>query len=111
MLADGSMLDGLAALKKDNRGYDLNQLLIGAEGTLGIVTAATLRLSRASSIARLAWVGWRSPAGGADAAAALEATIGSDGRGLRVMPRTVRAVLSIFRGTRSPLAGDMLARA
>ena len=44
VLPDGSVHDGLAALKKDNRGYDLNQLLIGAEGTLGIVTAATLRL-------------------------------------------------------------------
>ena len=44
VLADGSVFDALTALKKDNRGFDLKQVLIGSEGTLGIVTAATLRL-------------------------------------------------------------------
>ena len=44
VLADGQVFEGLTALKKDNRGFDLKQLLIGSEGTLGIVTAATLRL-------------------------------------------------------------------
>jgi FAD/FMN-containing dehydrogenase len=62
VLADGSVHDGLAALKKDNRGYDLDQLLIGAEGTLGIVTAATLRLVPAIAARAVAWVGVRDPA-------------------------------------------------
>ncbi|GJL82199.1 MAG: D-2-hydroxyacid dehydrogenase [marine bacterium B5-7] len=44
VLADGRVWDGLTALLKNNTGYDLKQLFIGAEGTLGIVTAATLRL-------------------------------------------------------------------
>ncbi|WP_306119637.1 MULTISPECIES: FAD-binding oxidoreductase [unclassified Roseitalea] len=44
VLPDGSVLDGLSKLKKDNTGYDLRDLFIGAEGTLGIITAATLRL-------------------------------------------------------------------
>jgi FAD/FMN-containing dehydrogenase len=44
VLADGRVLDGLRSLRKDNRGYDLKQLFIGAEGTLGIITAATLKL-------------------------------------------------------------------
>ena len=44
VLADGRVLNGLKALKKDNTGYDLKDLLIGSEGTLGIVTAAVLRL-------------------------------------------------------------------
>ena len=44
VMADGSVMDTLTPLKKDNRGFDLKQLLIGSEGTLGIVTAATLRL-------------------------------------------------------------------
>jgi FAD/FMN-containing dehydrogenase len=44
VLADGRVLDGLKALRKDNTGYDLKQLFIGAEGTLGIVTAASLKL-------------------------------------------------------------------
>jgi D-lactate dehydrogenase (cytochrome) len=44
VLADGSIISNLKALPKDNTGYNLSQLLIGAEGTLGIVTAASLRL-------------------------------------------------------------------
>ena len=44
VLADGSVWDGLRGLRKNNTGYDLKQLLIGAEGTLGIVTAAVLKL-------------------------------------------------------------------
>jgi D-lactate dehydrogenase (cytochrome) len=44
VLADGRLYRGLNALRKDNTGYDLKDLLIGAEGTLGIITAATLKL-------------------------------------------------------------------
>ena len=44
VLADGSIMGGLKRLRKDNAGYDLRHLLIGAEGTLGIITAAALRL-------------------------------------------------------------------
>ncbi len=44
VLADGSIWDGLKSLGKDNTGYDLKQFFIGAEGTLGIVTAASLKL-------------------------------------------------------------------
>ncbi|WP_051966602.1 FAD-binding oxidoreductase [Kitasatospora mediocidica] len=44
VLPDGRIWHGLRALRKDNTGYDLKQLLIGSEGTLGVVTAATLRL-------------------------------------------------------------------
>ena len=44
VLPDGRLWDGLRGLRKDNTGYDLKQLFIGAEGTLGVVTAAVLRL-------------------------------------------------------------------
>jgi len=44
VLADGRIWNGLKALRKDNTGYDLKQLFIGGEGTLGVVTAATLKL-------------------------------------------------------------------
>ncbi len=44
VLPDGSIHDGLTGLKKDNRGYSLDQLLIGSEGTLGVITAAALKL-------------------------------------------------------------------
>jgi FAD/FMN-containing dehydrogenase len=61
VLPDGQVHDGLAALKKDNRGYDLDQLLVGAEGTLGIVTAATLRIVPAVRARAVGWVGVDSP--------------------------------------------------
>jgi D-lactate dehydrogenase (cytochrome) len=44
VLADGQLYRGLNSLKKDNTGYDLKDLLVGAEGTLGIITAATLKI-------------------------------------------------------------------
>jgi FAD/FMN-containing dehydrogenase len=44
VLADGRVLDSLTALRKDNTGYDIKQLFLGAEGTLGIITAAALKL-------------------------------------------------------------------
>ena len=44
VLADGRVWNGLKALKKDNTGYDLRDLFIGSEGTLGIITAAVLKL-------------------------------------------------------------------
>ena len=59
VLPNGSVFSGLKSLRKDNTGYDLKQLLIGAEGTLGVVTAASLKLfpipaSRATALAGLA---------------------------------------------------------
>ena len=44
VLADGRVIDGLSSLRKDNTGYDLRDLFVGAEGTLGIITAASLKL-------------------------------------------------------------------
>lgn len=44
VLADGRVLDGLTALRKDNTGYDIKSLFLGAEGTLGVITAASLKL-------------------------------------------------------------------
>src|SRR3546814_1496707 len=57
VLADGTVHHGLKPLRKDNRGYDLKHLLIGAEGTLGVVTAATLALVPRPVERVTAWAG------------------------------------------------------
>src|SRR5579862_3352644 len=62
VLADGRVLNALSKLKKDNTGYDLKNLFIGAEGTLGIITAATLRLFPKPHAVETAYVGLQSPA-------------------------------------------------
>jgi D-lactate dehydrogenase (cytochrome) len=62
VLADGRVLNLLSKLKKDNTGYDLRNLFIGAEGTLGIITAATLRLFPKPRAIETAYVGLKSPA-------------------------------------------------
>ena len=62
VLADGRVLNALSKLKKDNTGYDLRNLFIGAEGTLGIITAATLRLFPKPRAVETAYVGLQSPA-------------------------------------------------
>lgn len=105
VLPDGSVHDGLVPLKKDNRGYDLTQLLIGAEGTLGIVTAATLRLYPAIAQRAAAWLGVESPHRALELLRMLEAqtdTIES----FEVIPaETLGHVLAHVPSARSPLAG------
>src|ERR1700709_2501177 len=62
VLSDGRILNGLSKLKKDNTGYDLRNLFIGAEGTLGIITAATLKMFPKPRAVETAFVGLKSPA-------------------------------------------------
>jgi D-lactate dehydrogenase (cytochrome) len=62
VLADGRVLNALSKLKKDNTGYDLRNLFIGAEGTLGIITAATLKLFPKPRAIETAFIGLASPA-------------------------------------------------
>ncbi|MGY4434804.1 FAD/FMN-containing dehydrogenase [Bradyrhizobium sp. F1.13.1] len=61
VLADGRVLGVLSKLKKDNTGYNLHNLFIGAEGTLGIITAATLKLFPKPRSIETAFVGLKSP--------------------------------------------------
>jgi D-lactate dehydrogenase (cytochrome) len=62
VLADGRILNLLSKLKKDNTGYDLRNLFIGAEGTLGFITAATVKLFPKPRAIETAFVGLKSPA-------------------------------------------------
>lgn len=62
VLPTGEILDDLRKLKKDNTGYDLKNLFVGAEGTLGVITAAVLKLYPKPKGQEVAWVGLQSPA-------------------------------------------------
>ncbi|BCH34185.1 D-2-hydroxyacid dehydrogenase [Mesorhizobium sp. L-8-10] len=62
VLPTGEVLDDLRKLKKDNTGYDLKNLFIGAEGTLGVITAAVLKLFPKPKGKEVAWIGVESPA-------------------------------------------------
>lgn len=106
VLPDGSILNGLAALKKDNRGYDLRHVLIGAEGTLGIVTAASLRLAPAIAGRFVAWVGVETPARALALLRHMEDALGDAVEGFEVMSDTIlTVVLSEVPGARRPIAG------
>jgi FAD/FMN-containing dehydrogenase len=104
VLPDGSLHDGLSVLKKDTRGYDLNQLLIGAEGTLGIVTASALRLVPAVADSAVGWIGVQSPHAALALLRWVEARSGDAIESFEVMPAAVLAlVLDHVPGTRAPL--------
>jgi len=104
VLPDGQIYDGLAALKKDNRGYDLTQLLIAAEGTLGIVTAATLRLVPAVTDSASAWLGVASPHVALDLLRAMEQASGSAIESFEIVPaHDLELVLEHIPGTRRPI--------
>jgi FAD/FMN-containing dehydrogenase len=76
VMADGSVLHGLGRLIKDNMGYDLRHLLIGAEGTLGLITAASLRLFAPPAETAIAWVAVASPAAALELLAAMRGALG-----------------------------------
>lgn len=104
VLPDGSVHNGLSGLKKDNRGYSLDQLLIGAEGTLGVVTAAALRLVPAIASRAVAWVGVESPQKALDLLRFLEARTNSV-EGFELVPQDcLDLVLKHVPGTRPPLS-------
>jgi FAD/FMN-containing dehydrogenase len=103
VLPDGSVLDSLAALKKDNRGPDLKQLLIGAEGALGVITAATLRLAPVPAETVTAWVGLQSPQAALTLLRRLERT-GLAVESFELIPvDSLDLVLRHIAGTRAPL--------
>jgi len=106
VLPDGSVHNGLSGLKKDNRGYSLDQLLIGAEGTLGVITAVALRLVPAIAARAVAWAGVESPGQALDLLRFLEARTNSV-EGFELVPDdSLRLVLKHIPDTRAPLAGD-----
>ena len=106
VLPDGSLFEGLAPLVKDNRGYSLTQLLIGAEGTLGIVTAASVRLVPAVGERVVAWAGCPTPQAALKLLRHLEIVAGDSIESFELVPAgALDLVLAHVPGTRPPL-GD-----
>ncbi|ENO88836.1 MULTISPECIES: FAD-binding oxidoreductase [Thauera] len=106
VLPDGRVWDGLRALRKDNTGYDLKQLFIGAEGTLGIVTAAVLKLFPAIRTRATAWVAVADPRAAVRLLGLLRAACGDRVSAFEIVGRTALGlVLRHIPGARDPLAG------
>ena len=107
VLPSGERFDGLSALHKDNRGYDLRQLLIGAEGTLGVVTAASLRLAPGIGARAVAWAGLSQASGALDLLGRLQGRMNDALESFEIVPaEAVTLVLEHVPGTRAPLAGS-----
>jgi len=105
VLADGRVWNGLRKLKKDNTGYDLRHLFVGSEGTLGIITAAVLKLFPAPRSAATSVVGLKSPQAALDLLNLSQARAGSAVTTFEIMPKIgMECVLANQSGARDPLA-------
>src|SRR5205085_9751577 len=105
VLADGSVLDLMKGLKKDNTGYDLKHLFIGAEGTLGVVTAAMLKLSPMPVSYVTAMCGLLDLAPALPLLNALQAATGAQVCAFEVIQgRALELVLRHIPGTANPMA-------
>ncbi len=105
VLADGRVLNNLNKLKKDNTGYDLKNLFIGAEGTLGVITAASLRLIPRPRSVETAFVGVASPEAALELLGIASEQSGGNITSFELMVRLgIDAVLKHDGGARDPLS-------
>lgn len=104
VMPNGEIFHGLKRLRKDNTGYDLKQLLIGAEGTLGVVTAATLKLFPIMRSRAVAVVGLETAAASVELLARAKAETGGGVEAFELMKRLgMELVLKHIPDTREPL--------
>ncbi|MCW5729918.1 MAG: FAD-binding oxidoreductase [Alphaproteobacteria bacterium] len=104
VLPDGRIWDGLRGLRKDNTGYDLKQLFIGAEGTLGVITAAVLKLFPKPRDVQVAMVSVRDVEAAIELLAMAKGTSGNQVTAFELMPRLgIDYVLRHIPGTQEPL--------
>jgi FAD/FMN-containing dehydrogenase len=105
VLPDGRIWDGLRSLRKDNTGYDLKHLFIGAEGTLGIITAAVLKLFPRPSATVTAFAAVAAPGDALELLARLRHKCGDRVSAFELFSRRcLDLVLRNMPGTRDPLA-------
>lgn len=106
VLADGRIWNGLRVLRKDNTGYDLKHLFIGAEGTLGLITAATLKLFPRPRVHATAWVAVPDPTAALRLLGRLRDAVGDDVTAFEIVGRTaLELVLRHIPDARDPLTG------
>jgi FAD/FMN-containing dehydrogenase len=107
VLADGRVLSALKSLRKDNTGYDVKSLFIGAEGTLGIITAASLKLFPVPTDTATALVGIDSPRHALDLLARLRSAAGDQVTSFELIPRiAVEMTVRHIAGVANPLSFD-----
>ncbi|MBO9457608.1 FAD-binding protein [Roseibium aggregatum] len=107
VLPTGEIWNGLRTLRKDNTGYDLKQLFIGGEGTLGIITAAALKLFPRPKKLEAAFVGLPDPHAALKLFTLAKAQAGPVLTGFEIMPRVgVEFCLRHLEGARDPLEGE-----
>jgi len=105
VLPDGQIWNGLRGLRKDNTGYDLKQLFLGGEGTLGIVTRAVVKLFPAPQCVETAMLGVPDVASAIALLPVLRAAAGDQLTGFELLPRIgVEFVLRHIPGARDPMA-------
>jgi FAD/FMN-containing dehydrogenase len=105
VLPDGRVWSALRGLRKDNTGYDLKQLFVGAEGTLGVITAAVLKLYPKPSADTTAWIAVASPARAVELLARLRGRLGDRLSAFELVSRAcLDAVLAHTPGAPDPLA-------
>ncbi|HXT05687.1 MAG TPA: FAD-binding oxidoreductase [Roseiarcus sp.] len=104
VLADGRVVNALSKLRKDNTGYDLKDLFVGAEGTLGIITAAALKLFARPRARETAFVGLKDPAAALALFRSARQHFGAGVVSFELMPRiALEFVLRHAAGGRDPL--------
>ncbi len=107
VLADGRVLDGLKSLRKDNTGYDVKSLFVGAEGTLGVITAACLKLFPQPADTATALVGIDSPQHALDLLARLRTAAGDQVTSFELMPRlAVELTVKYVPGVADPSGAE-----
>ena len=104
VLPDGRVWDGLRGLRKDNTGYDLKQLFVGAEGTLGVITAAVLKLYPLPVSSATAWFGIDTPRHAIELLALLRARLGDRITAFELLSRhCIEVVIAHVPSTTDPL--------
>jgi FAD/FMN-containing dehydrogenase len=105
VLADGRVLEGLKSLRKDNTGYDVKSLFVGAEGSLGVITAACLKLFPQAADSATALVGIGSPQHALELLARLRTAGGDQITSFELMPRlAVEITVKHVPGVADPLS-------